>query len=479
MAYPNLIQDIVRPPLWSSRMAPNQMTSPSYDTQDKKRHKRSPQHGSNTQTSPTHTVQPLTTQTVQRTVTNPQQLTLNDVTTLQRTIGNRAVASILDRGRDHTTPSQTQPTGAHTPAPIQRSPIQRPLIQRTLWDNWRRKKKNMSDTDVVDHTRGEGGTANRVDKVRYKRSIGSSKQKLGFFKPNAIDDPGTRNEYEDVGMANRAVFSSRLDKWLGTNVLSEEIWASHNGENGSVSAMVPGSPLFENEFNTQMPEDFDINMVLDPTQYRQKDGRYYQNSGSRFNHHDFSNPQTQKGLSDLQLLDAITGQSDRHGGNIYIDPTTGKVKGIDNDIAFRKGESEVDVLNNKYHGLPSQVDKGTAKKILKKKAKNLPKVLRSKHGGSLSDKEIQDAQTRLRLVKTYLKRLKKEGKLVKKWDDSTYLHSYMEQDRANKWGSGNMEPSYTKRSMMQYAGATNREIPGGTSPTFQMQNNPLFDEQVL
>jgi hypothetical protein len=336
----------------------------------------------------------------------------------------------------------------------------------------------MSDSDVVNHTRGEGGTANRVDKVRYKRGIGNSKQKMGFFKPNLIEDPGTHDQREDVGMADRSVFSSRLDKWLGTNVLAEEVWAQHNGENGSVSAMVPGSPLYENQFDTQMPEDFDINMVLDPSQYRQKDGRYYQNSGARFKHHDFSNPRTQKGLSDLQLLDAITGQSDRHGGNIYIDPKTGKVKGIDNDIAFRKGETEVDVLNNQYHGLPSLVDKGTAKKILKKKAKNLPKVLQSKHGGSLSDKEIQDAQARLRFVKAHLKRMKKEGKLVKKWDDSTYLHSYLEQDRRNKWGSGDMEPSYTKRSIMQYAGANDREMPVGPSP-FQMQNNPLYDEQLL
>ena len=37
---------------------------------------------------------------------------------------------------------------------------------------------------------------------------------------------------------------------------------------------------------------------------------------------------------DLQLIDALTGQVDRHGGNIFVDPKTGKVTGIDNDAAF-------------------------------------------------------------------------------------------------------------------------------------------------
>jgi hypothetical protein len=163
-------------------------------------------------------------------------------------------------------------------------------------------------------------------------------------------------------------------------------------------------------------------------------------------------------MSDLQLLDAITGQSDRHGGNIYIDPVTGEVKGIDQDISFGQGESTVDVLNDKYRGLPSLVDEKTAKKILKKKAKNLPKVLGSKYGGSLSPEEIQQSQARLRTVKAYLKKLKKEKKLVKNWDDTTYLQSLMETDKRDKWGHSDLEPSYQKRSIMEYVGAQDKDI---------------------
>jgi hypothetical protein len=137
------------------------------------------------------------------------------------------------------------------------------------------------------------------------------------------------------------------------------------------------------------------------------------------------------------------------------------------------------VLNNKYQGLPSQVDAKTAKKILNKKVKNLLKVLRSKHGGSLSDKEIQDAQARLREVKSYLKGLKKDKKLVKKWDDSTYLQSYMENDRTDKWGNSQMEPSYTKRSINQYAESSDRELPPREQMSMQMTSNPLFEEELL
>ena len=49
-------------------------------------------------------------------------------------------------------------------------------------------------------------------------------------------------------------------------------------------------------------------------------------------------PRIQKGLSDLQLFDAISGQVDRHAGNIYVDPETGTVTGIDDDRAFGQGQ---------------------------------------------------------------------------------------------------------------------------------------------
>ncbi len=341
-------------------------------------------------------------------------------------------------------------------------------IQREWWwDRRKRRQKNMSDTDVESHTLGEGGTANRVDKVRYNRGIGKSKEKSGFFKPNTMK-----------GMSDRAVVSSRVDKWLGTNILSDEVYAEHNGEKGSVSAKVSGKPLFERQFNTPVPEGFDINNVMDPGQYKKNGDTYNEYSGDRYMSHDFTNPMTQKGLSDLQLLDAITGQADRHGGNIYIDQGTGKVKGIDNDLAFSKGEG-LGSPYGKYHDLPSMVDEKTAKMILKKKAKNLPKVLKSKYGGGLTDQEIKDQQTRLREVKKYLKGLKRDKKLVKNWDMSTFMGQMGEANKTDKMNKQDaLEGSYLKRSVLAYTGATDRELPNEEDET-NWQANPLFEEEEL
>jgi hypothetical protein len=352
----------------------------------------------------------------------------------------------------------------------------------------RRQKKqarwNMTDTDVSDYKLGEGGTANRVDQVKYNRGIGKSKQKQGFFKPNNILNQGKQDEEVLHEKGNRSVASSRLDQWLGLNILSEEVWAQHNGETGSVSAKVEGAPLKETVFNKQMPEDWDLdpNQVFDTGAYKKQGNRWHERTGDHYNYHDFSNPTTQKGLSDLQLLDSITGQMDRHGGNIYIDPKTGGVKGIDQDISFGIGHmgKSIGELEGKYRGLPSLVDEKTANKILKKKAKNLPKILQSQHGGSLTDREIKTAQARMRELKAYLKKMKKEKKLVKNWDDQTYMQQLFEENKKNNWGGARsemLEPSYLKRSVMEYSQSNDRELPDDNL-LGQMMTNPLYEEEL-
>ena len=64
-----------------------------------------------------------------------------------------------------------------------------------------------------------------------------------------------------------------------------------------------------------------------------------------YTHINLKDKRIQKNLSDLQLMDALTGQLDRHLGNIFIDSKTGKVTGIDNDMAFALGKT-VNNTNN-------------------------------------------------------------------------------------------------------------------------------------
>ncbi len=56
------------------------------------------------------------------------------------------------------------------------------------------------------------------------------------------------------------------------------------------------------------------------------------------------NPTTCEGLLKLQIKDVITGEVDRHPGNYFIDPDTGKITGVDEDCSFG------------VHSMPEHVD---------------------------------------------------------------------------------------------------------------------------
>jgi hypothetical protein len=178
----------------------------------------------------------------------------------------------------------------------------------------------------------------------------------------------------DRGMLTRQVASYQADQLLGLNSVSEEKFGvDRNGKVYGLSVQADGQGLIGSKG------------ILDI---------------------DYSDPRIQKGLSDLEVSDYITGQMDRNPRNIFVDPTTGKVTGIDNDMAFpevsrdqvfkRDGAIKEKVVN----GVPSVMHRGTAEKILQAD----PEELRAKlsnmpipKGGSqpLSRDAIDGAVNRL------------------------------------------------------------------------------------
>ena len=516
---------------------------------------------------------------VQQTLRNNAPLDARQVQGLQRAAGNRAVLQAL--GRHSTSPRAIQPkltvgaaddpyereadrvaaqvTSLTTSAPppvgvssdasgpaARRSaapPVITPLVQRRAASP-ARIQRELTDLDLLNNPDAfkslGGGSVNPVYRAKYQNALGTSGSSTGYFKPEP--EKGSSHEKDTVAntwatatgvnltnglrMGARAVASSRLNKKLGLDITSDEFFASHTDTSGkvmhgTVSSEVAGKPLYENVFEDEITAT--QAQTLSPDSVKQVNGKYMKHSGAEYYGHDFSNPVTQKGMSDLQLFDAITGQADRHGGNIYVDPVTGKVKGIDNDQSFgpggmrtskfklaekkwlaipkdqrgpkpnskdfaqpknlpaykaalaefKAGQTEVQPdashysqvqgeapsvtqvgsLGTKYHGLPSQVDEGTANKILKFKAKNLGKVLNQKGSPQkLSKEEIKNAQSRYREVKTYLKKLKKEGKLVSNWDQTTYQQS-LDEANVDTGGMSTFEPSYTKRSATMAQGS--------------------------
>jgi len=230
-----------------------------------------------------------------------------------------------------------------------------------------------------------------IKKVKYKSSkMGKGKEKKGFFKANAeMEDPmakmssqrqGMRKRNRDAfnqwgvdkkaakdrgeaipkrpeaevlsqdekHMAARAVTSSRVDKMLGTDVLTDERYARHDGELGVTSMRAKGEALRQDQVIN--PED-----PYNP----------YQNHLDI----DMSGAAFQKDMANLQLNDYLTGQVDRHMGNVFYDKKSGRARGIDNDLAFGdqfNAEFDGDWKGMAKHvsAMPKFVDAQTANSVM-------------------------------------------------------------------------------------------------------------------
>ncbi len=311
-------------------------------------------------------------------------------------------------------PAQAQPL---PPAPT-------PLPTPESDDTTDGEKWGKTSADLVSMQRGDGGSVNPVHKVAYKSRIAGGSRK-GYFKPDG------QSAFSQEGNSARAVASSRVDRALGFRQLAREEFAVHGTEKGSVSADLGAghAPLVQGNYDTPIAEGEEW-MYPEGT-VKRVDGTLMWKGSEHVLEHDFKNPATQKSLADLQLQDAITGQSDRHGGNIMINTKTGRARGIDNDQAFdrrfagqggRYDPKELNEERDSYFGLPQQVDAGTAERLLGMRSKQYRKVVqgRADDPARLDDATVKDAVRRFQHVKKHVKGLKKDGKLVTDWDDAAY-----------------------------------------------------------
>ncbi len=231
----------------------------------------------------------------------------------------------------------------------------------------------------------------------------------------------------------RQVVSSRLDQGLGLNVLAVEVFSQDEAGNSiGITAEVQG---------IQMAQTLDDGNSLYPRI-------------------DLSNAETQRGLSDLQVLDALTGQMDRHLGNIFINQDTGVVKGIDNDMAFPtnlrwgpireipnslKGQFTENkdgvLIYNQTH-----IHKDTAERILNMTEATFIEILKGRDTDleRLTEDEdaIELAVLRLRAVKAQVEKLEKEGKLVEKFTIDTFYDSIV----PNVKTKNGTEPNYLAKA---------------------------------
>lgn len=279
----------------------------------------------------------------------------------------------------------------------------------------------------------KAGTKNEVSKIEYKQGIGGGTERRGFWKvgqtegasaaskvgidkeagqdqmrpskldPNKMVPNREAVDTEDTRMAARAVASSRLDKALGTNVLADEAFAYHKGQLGNVSAMVGGRALVANQTDKK-------GEVVSQDLAQVEDAR---------------SAEYQRSMANLGVMDYLTGQVDRHGGNIFYDPKTGGVKGIDNDLAFGQWDHQGATgggFGMALAGLPKQIDAATANVIRDMSEDEFRAAIGAQDGDpqGLHKAEIDKAVERFHKMKVHIANLRKQGLLVDRWDDQTF-----------------------------------------------------------
>ena len=134
-------------------------------------------------------------------------------------------------------------------------------------------------------------------------------------------------------------------------------------------------------------------------------------------------PKLQRGLSKLNLLDALCYQVDRHMGNYYV-RTDGQgqvqgVTGIDNDLAFPAATKFHDIgkMYREYPGVSYYADKEMAEMILALDEGDLKAAV----AGLLSNEEIDGLVARLNGLKARLTTAKAANRLLDpaQWDAVT------------------------------------------------------------
>lgn len=239
--------------------------------------------------------------------------------------------------------------------------------------------------------------------------LGRGGETLGFAKYESSSDATANlftNKQNSGGMLARATASTEADRFIGTNAISEEkLGVDAEGRAIGVSLQADGVGAIS---KFEPPGEEAKTAFLDV---------------------DYSDPDIQKGLSDLEVADYISGQTDRHAGNIYIDPATKKVTGIDNDMAFPEVSREELQQRMEYDfkgtaGLPRQIHEDTAKKLLATDPDALADHLRNmpvpEGVEGLSDEAINGATQRLRELQTAIKTPGSGVEVVKEFNDDTY-----------------------------------------------------------
>lgn len=282
-------------------------------------------------------------------------------------------------------------------------------------DAWM-KSLGLSTGQVKGQGRTDKGQVNEVKELHYQGENGEFsgyfKEDQGWAKSPTDGENKVGIRQNDPNYGARAVALYRLDQLFDANVTARAEFAVHSGPDGksklgTVLQTATGVSGGEAQWRRSGDSKQDGGLSLD-------------------------DPVLQRGLNKLQLLDAISGQLDRHAGNYKIqDDGEGNVTGItgiDLDMAFGSKMNTTSTMTDafNYKGIPDFIDKTMGEKILAVKASDLRDALT----GLLSKVEIESTVSRFLEVQQAVKIAQRSGRLREQWDEKTAKGGLSWQDGA-------------------------------------------------
>lgn len=235
--------------------------------------------------------------------------------------------------------------------------------------NTTKGKKKMKARHVVSQTkRAEPGAYDTI----YRRGIGDTGVRGGVFRVNDQEDS-----------AAKQVAASRLDDRLGTDVIPTAVFADHDakGATSVESSMRPAGELSEEELR---------------------------------------NPETQRGLANLQLMDALTGHTARDLDSIGV-KHGGRVEGKHDHADETFGEDD-GLYQGQNAGLPAQVDAEVGLQLLQMSETEFLDLLagQKKDDGQLSEASREQALESFARMKAHVDDLYMNDELIWQWNDETF-----------------------------------------------------------
>ena len=318
---------------------------------------------------------------------------------------------------------------------VEKLSVIRNLLRKVVWEQSQISMNNRRTTarddsglqgPAVDNA--VGGQASQLDRVTYNAA--GPNNPTGFYQPDAVTQDVSASAAGAIGIpaidpnwAGRSMAAARIDQLLTARLLAagadaaiqepslvQMNFASHSRTPLGANAAVPTTGVYlekakGEELRGEYLDDA-ANKVTATEAGRANAGQLA-----------LDDPVLQRAMNKLQLLDALCGQVDRHGGNMYVKlDAQGKVtgvQGIDNDMAFGSkmgGDAEglrapqsgvaVDFNNEQraWKGLPPIADKAVANVILAISAQDIHDAI----DGLVSPAEVTATIGRLAATKTFL-----------------------------------------------------------------------------